>query len=295
MTTSVRVAVLPAGGLGTRLLPVTRSVPKELLPLVDTPIIEKVVEDVVAAGVDEVVIVTSPGKDALRTHFTAAPELASRLRRDGRTAEADRVERAAALARFTFVEQREPLGNGHAVLLAREAVGPRPFLMIWPDDLVISEPPVAVQLVRARERLGGGSVAAAQRVPLAEAPRYGIVSGEQLDDRTWRVRALVEKPERPPSDVAVLHGYLLEPEIFDVLAEQRPGKGGEIWLTDAVSALAGRAPVHAYLYDGERYDAGDRLGYVRAVVTSALARPDLAGPLRDWLRRVTEGRPTEDA
>jgi UTP--glucose-1-phosphate uridylyltransferase len=281
----VKVAVVPAAGLGTRFLPVSKTVPKELLPLVDVPIIDNVISEAVAAGCDEVVVVSAPGKAPLDAYFRPNEGLERRLRSEGREADLALARRGETMARVTVVHQDEPRGNGHAVLCARDAVGDRPFVMIWGDDIVLSRVPVAAQLVRARERVGGGSVGAVARVPREEARRYGIVEGEPAGDRTWRVTRIVEKPERPASDLAVVHAYVLEPQIFDVLASLRPGHGGEIWLTDAVSELALRAPVHAYEFEGERYDAGDRAGYVKAFIKSALARPEIADDVREWITR----------
>ncbi|MDE3113906.1 MAG: NTP transferase domain-containing protein, partial [Chloroflexota bacterium] len=257
----VRVAVIPAAGLGTRFLPVTKSVPKELLPLVDVPIIDVVVSEAVAAGCDEIVVVTAPGKEPLDAYFRPNARLEERLaaeKRDGDLALARRGE----TVRVTCVPQDRPRGNGHAVLCAREVVGRRPFVMIWGDDVVFAQEPVAAQLIRARERQGGGSVAGVVRVPPDEVRKYGVVEGEPVAERTWRLRRIVEKPERPTSDLGAVHAYVLEPEIFDVLASHPAGRGGEIWLSEAVSVLAQRAPVYAYEFEGERYDAGDRAGYV---------------------------------
>ena len=287
MTTPVGVAVIPAAGLGTRFLPVTKTVPKEMLPLVDVPILDVVVSEAVAAGASEVVIVSAPGKTALDEYFAPNPRLEKRLVAEGRTRELELARRGERLARsVTIVHQDEPRGNGHAVLCARDAVGRRPFLMIWGDDIVVGDPPAAAQLVRERERLGGGSVAAVMRVPRDRISRYGAIEGEAIGERTWRVRRIVEKPDADaaPSDLASVHAYVFEPEIFDELARTKPGKGGEIWLTDAVNALAARAPVYAYRFEGERFDTGDRGEYVRAVVAAALGRGDLAPALRDWLR-----------
>lgn len=281
----VRVAVIPAAGLGTRFLPVSKTVPKELLPLVDVPIIDNVISEAVAAGCDEIVIVSAPGKEPLDAYFRPNTRLEERLRAEGREADLALARRGETMAKVTVVHQDRPLGNGHAVLCAREAVGDRPFVMIWGDDIVLSPVPVAAQLVRARERSGGGSVGAVMRVPTADARKYGIVEGEPSGQRLWRVTRIHEKPESPPSDLAVVHAYVLEPGIFDVLAALRPGRAGEIWLTDAVSELARREPVHAYELEGERFDAGDRAGYVKAFIRSALARPEIADDVREWIRR----------
>lgn len=287
----VKVAVIPAAGLGTRFLPVSKTVPKELLPLVDVPIIDSVISEAVAAGCDEVVVVSAPGKEPLDAYFRPNSRLEERLRAEGREADLALARRGETMAKVTVVHQDRPLGNGHAVLCAREAVGDRPFVMIWGDDIVLSRVPVAAQLVRARERAGGGSVGAVMRVPKEDARKYGIVEGEPTGQRLWRVTRIHEKPESPPSDLAVVHAYVLEPQVFDVLASLRPGRGGELWLTDAVSELALRAPVHAYELEGERFDAGDRAGYVKAVVASALARPEIADDVREWIRARVGGAP----
>jgi UTP--glucose-1-phosphate uridylyltransferase len=297
----VRVAVIPAAGLGTRFLPVTKTVPKEMLPLVDTPILDAVISEAVAAGVEEVVVVSAPGKRALEAYFEPAPLLERRLAAEGRTADLDLARRGQTLTRVRIVYQEEPLGNGHAVLQAREAVGERPFLMIWGDDVTKAEPAVAAQLVATRERMGGGSVAAVMNVSEAEARRYGVIRGEALDDRTWRVEEIVEKPSQEQlaglartasGEVpAAVHACLLEPGIFSVLERLQPGKGNEIWLTDALNEIAKRQPLYAYRFEGERFDAGDRAGYIRAVVAAALDRPELARELYPWLRARLDNHP----
>jgi len=279
----VRVAVIPAAGLGTRFLPVSKTVPKELLPLVDVPIIDNVVSEAVAAGCDEIVVVSAAGKAPLDAYFRRNEALEERLRAEGRDADLALARRGETIARVTVVHQAKPRGNGDAVLCAREVVGDRPFLMIWGDDIVLSRVPVAAQLVQARERAGGGSVAAVIRVPREDARKYGIIEGDQTGERTWRVTRIVEKPDRPATELAAVHAYLLEPEIFEILARLKPGRGGEIWLTDAVSELALRAPVHAHEFEGERFDAGDRAGYVKAFISSALARPEIGPEIRRWL------------
>jgi len=290
----VRVAVIPAAGLGTRFLPVTKTIPKEMLPIVDTPTIELVIAEVAAAGVDEVIIVSAPGKDALDRYFAPAPQLEARLARDGREAELALVRREGSGPTVTVIHQDLPLGNGDAVLRARRLVGDRPFLMIWGDDIAIAAVPVARQLLDCRERQGGGSVAGVMRVPTAQVSRYGIVEGDPAGERTWRMRRIVEKPQtgETTSDLAQVHGYVLEPGIFAALERTAAGRGGEVWLADAVNALVqqdGAEPVWAHAFVGERFDTGDRLGYLQAVVSVALERPDLP-ELRAWLReRVARG------
>lgn len=285
MVTPVRVAVIPAAGLGTRFLPVTKTIPKEMLPLLDRPVIDFIISDAVAAGIEEVIVVSAPGKRALDAYFEPAPVLEQRLQAEGRDKDLALARRGQTLARTTIVYQETPLGNGDAVLRAREAVGNRPFLMIWGDDITVANPPVAAQLIAARERMGGGSVAAVMRVPIIDAQRYGVIDGEEIAERIWRMRGIIEKPapDKITSDLASVHGYVFEPEIFNLLAALKPGRGGEIWLTDAVNELAQHAPVYACRFEGERFDTGDRAGYVRAVVAAALARPELAEDLRTWL------------
>lgn len=281
----VRIAVIPAAGLGTRFLPVSKTVPKEMLPLVDVPIIDNVLSEAVAAGCEEIVVVSAPGKAALDGYFRPNAALEERLRSEGRDADVALARRGETLAKVTVIHQDRPLGNGHAVLCAREIVGHRPFVMIWGDDIVLARVPVAAQLIRARERLGGGSIAGVIRVPAADVRKYGVVEGEPVAERTWRLRRIVEKPDRPASDLGAVHAYVLDPQIFEILASQAPGRGGEIWLSEAVGTLAQRAPVHAYEFEGERYDAGDRAGYVKAFIATALGRTEIADDLRDWIRR----------
>lgn len=285
----VKYGVVPAGGLGTRFLPITRTVPKELLPIVDTAVIELVVDELAASGIERVVLVVGPGKEAIESYFRPAPRLEQRLRAEQRTHELELLRRPERVAQVRAVVQAEPKGNGHAVLMARSLVGNEPFAMLWGDDLMLAREPAVAQLIKARERLGGGTVIGCVRVPKQDAARYGMVAGTKVDERTTRVLAMVEKPrpEDAPSDLAAVHGYILEPEIFETLATLPPGRGGEIWLTDAVSALArSGAPVWAVEMEGIRYDAGDKLGYVTAFLDAALGREDTAPAVRAHLEKL---------
>ena len=281
----VRTAVIPAGGLGTRFLPFSRTVPKELLPLVDTPVLDLVVSECAASGIERVILVTAPGKESLGAYFQPSPRVEERLRADGRTAELEALTRPQRLARVEVVVQPAPRGNGDAGRVTRDAVGDEPFAMLWGDDLVLGPTPALRQMVEARERLGG-SVAGAARVPREQAGRYGVFAGHP-ERGAFRVTGMIEKPAPAdaPSDLAAVHGYVLEPAIFALLETLPPGRGGEIWLVDAVSALAAREPVWAIELVGERYDAGDRAGYVTAFVDQALARDDVGPALRDHLSR----------
>ncbi|MHB8631843.1 MAG: UTP--glucose-1-phosphate uridylyltransferase [Candidatus Limnocylindria bacterium] len=283
--TPVRTAVIPAGGLGTRFLPFSRSVPKELLPLVDTPVLDVVVSECAAAGIERVILVTAPGKESLAAYFQPNPRLEARLRAEGRLADLEALRRPERLATVEIVVQPEPKGNGHAVGVARDAVGDEPFAVLWGDDIVLGPTPALRQLLDARERLGG-SVAGAARVARDEARRYGMFAGRP-ERGAFRVTGMVEKPApaEAPSDLAAIHGYVLEPTIFEILERLRAGRGGEVWLVDAVSELAAREAVWAVELVGERYDAGDRAGYVAAFVDEALGRDDVGPALRDHLRK----------
>jgi len=285
----VRYGVVPAGGLGTRFLPITRTVPKELLPIVDTAVIELVVGEMAASGIERVVLVVGPGKEFLEGYFRPSSRIEERLRAEGRTGELELLRRPERLATVKTVVQTDPKGNGHAVLQARQLVGDEPFAMLWGDDIMVGREPAVAQLIRARERLGGGSVIGCIRVTASDASRYGMVAGTQIDADTTRVLAMVEKPKpgEAPSDLAAVHGYILEPEVFEVLASLKPGRGGEIWLTDAISHLAREgAPVWAVELKGQRYDAGDRAGYATAFVDAALSREDTAPSVREHLKSL---------
>jgi UTP--glucose-1-phosphate uridylyltransferase len=282
----VRYGVIPAAGLGTRFLPISRAVPKELIPIVDTPVIEIVVTEMTESGIERVVLVVGPGKEWIEAYFKPNPRIEARLAADMRTEDLELLKRAERLAQVKSVLQAEPKGNGHAVLQARELVGDQPFAMLWGDDIMLGEQPAVMQLIKARERLGGGSVIGCIRVGKKDISRYGVVAGTEVDHETFRVISIVEKPsaEDAPSDLAAVHGYVLEPDIFDVLAKQPPGRGGEVWLTDAVAELARQgAPVWAVELKGQRYDCGDKIGYVNAFVDAALGRNDTGPAVRAHL------------
>jgi UTP--glucose-1-phosphate uridylyltransferase len=295
--TPVRYGVIPAAGLGTRFLPISRAVPKELIPIVDTPVIEIVVTEMTESGIERVVLVVGPGKEWIEAYFKPNPRIEARLAADMRTEDLELLKRAERLAQVKSVLQAEPKGNGDAVLRARELVGDQPFAMLWGDDIMLGEQPAVMQLIKARERLGGGSVIGCIRVGKKDISRYGVVAGTEVDDETFRVISIVEKPspEDAPSDLAAVHGYVLEPDIFDVLAKQPPGRGGEVWLTDAVAELARQgAPVWAVELKGQRYDCGDKIGYVNAFVDAALGRNDTGPAVRAHLEglgwRAPRGR-----
>jgi UTP--glucose-1-phosphate uridylyltransferase len=284
----IRKAVIPAAGLGTRFLPATKAVPKELLPIVDTPTIQYIVEEAVAAGVTDVIIVSAKGKDSIVDHFDVAKELEAQLTKTGKTALRDQMRAIARMANVITVRQQEPLGLGHAVLCARPAVGDEPFVVMLGDDIIDAPVPGARQLADCYARTGMGTIALME-VPLSETSMYGIASGTPMDERTLRIDRLVEKPRTdPPSRLAVIGRYVLPPRIFEILEQVKPGVGGEIQLTDALAVLAREEGLVGYRFEGERHDAGDRFGYLKANIAFALKRPELRKPLLEYLRGVLQ-------
>ncbi len=282
----IRKAVIPAAGLGTRFLPATKAVPKELLPIVDIPTIQYIVAEAVAAGVDDVIIINSKGKETIVDHFDVAKELEAHLSKTGKTQLRDEIRAIAKMANVVSVRQQEPLGLGHAVLCAKNLVGDEPFIVMLGDDVIDAPVPAAKQLADCYARHGLGTIALME-VPREETQLYGIAAGRAIDDRTIRIEQLVEKPKRnPPSDLAVIGRYVLPPRVFEVLENVEPGVGGEIQLTDALAVLAREEGLLGYRFEGERYDAGDKFGYLKANIAFALKRPDLGEQLRAWLREV---------
>jgi UTP--glucose-1-phosphate uridylyltransferase len=284
----VRKAVFPAAGWGTRFLPATKAQPKEMLPLVDKPVIQYAVEEAVAAGIEQVIIVTSSQKRAIEDHFDHSFELESLLEAKGDIEMLRRVRRIGDMAQISYVRQKEQLGLGHAVLMAKELVGHEPFAVILSDDVVTGEQSCIGQLVDAYQRTGGSTIAVMQ-VPSAETSRYGIVDidpdWEGEDRRLQRLRGLVEKPAagQSPSDMAIIGRYVLTPKIFSKLEQTTPGAGGEIQLTDALEALMQEQEVFSYAFEGTRHDAGTTMGWLKASLQLALDRDEFRDELRDYL------------
>jgi UTP--glucose-1-phosphate uridylyltransferase len=276
VTTMVTKAVLPAAGLGTRFLPVTKSVPKEMLPLVDKPAIQYVVEEAVLAGLTDILVVTGRGKGAIEDHFDRSIELELALERSGKTAALKELMAIDTLADVHYIRQHEALGLGHAVSVAEAHVDDEPFVVMLGDDIMVDEAALLKRMLAVHgER--GGSVVALLEVPLDEISAYGSVSGEAVDDRLVRVRGIVEKPapEDAPSNLAVIGRYVFTPGIFDALRETKPGVGGEIQLTDAIGILLQREPVHGVIFSVGRYDIGRKVDFIRANLELALQRDDL--------------------
>lgn len=281
----VNKAVIVAAGLGTRMLPASKVIPKEILPVVDKPALQVVVEEVVASGIEEIVLVLSPNRTIGLEHFQPAPELERHLARRGRHDILETLRQTSQLARFTAAWQHQPLGLGHAVLQAHRAIGDEPFAVILPDDIFDSERPCLRQLLDISEAENAPAVAL-MRVERSEIPKYGIVDVKPARPRLYELRGMVEKPpvEEAPSDFAIVGRYVLTPDIFDLLARGRPGAGGEIQLTDGLLALSKKRKMFGYEFEGTRYDLGDRVGYLTAQIGFGLKRPELADNLRAWLR-----------
>src|SRR4051794_9032632 len=302
---AVTKAVIPAAGLGTRFLPFTKATPKEMLPVVDKPAIQYVVEEAARAGITDVLVVTGRNKSSMEDHFDRAYELEDKLEGDdGKRELLDRVRDSTALADVHFVRQKDPRGLGHAVACAAPHIGREPFAVLLGDDLIDERDPLLHRMIEVQERLGG-CVLALLEVPREQIALYGCASVEPTDaDDVVRVTGLVEKPavDEAPSNLAVIGRYLLAPEIFDVLADTPPGRGGEIQVTDAIARLvdpsAPGGPVHGVVFRGRRYDTGDKLDYLRSIVQLACDREDLGPAFRSWLAdfagtRLAQGDPAQ--
>ena len=295
----IRKAVIPAAGLGTRFLPITKSVPKELLPILEKPMLQYVVEEAVEAGIDEVIIVTARGKESIAAYFQPRPELEERLAENGDADLLEKIRHASNLVQASFVIQEQPLGLGHAVLTAREAVGDEQFVVILPDDIVAHTPGVIAQMLQVAEQFDSGAadgkfagIVAVEQMPWEVIHNYGVVDAEPSPEqpRTHKVRRLVEKPprEEAPSNLTIVGRYILPPEIFDCLERTPPGAKGEIQLTDGIGLLLESRDVYAYEFLGSRYDGGSPLGLLRASLEFALAREDTAEATRSLLKSLAK-------
>ena len=271
----IRKAVIPAAGLGTRFLPATKAQPKEMLPIVDKPAIQFIIEEAIASGIEEILIITGRNKRSIEDHFDRSLELEMQLKSQGKYDMLKLIEEISNIT-IHFIRQKEAKGLGHAVLCARQFVGNEPFAVLLGDDLVDASVPCLSQLINVYEDLGG-SVLGVQRVPKDKVSSYGIVEPRAIKPNIWQALNLIEKPEpgEAPSDLAVLGRYILDPDIFTILEHTKPGRGGEIQLTDAICELAAKKSVYAYNFYGRRYDIGDKEGFLEATVEYALKRPEL--------------------
>jgi UTP--glucose-1-phosphate uridylyltransferase len=285
----IRKAVFPAAGLGTRFLPATKAQPKEMLPLVDKPIIQYVIEEAVASGITSIILVTGRGKNAIEDHFDVSAELERLLESRGKTDLLDEVRAISNMITVSYVRQGESLGLGHAVLMAKDLVGDEPFAVMLGDDIIDSPVPCTKQMIEVFEG-HGGPVIAVQQVAKSDISAYGVIDGvpEGESGRVYRIRDMVEKPsaEEAPSDLAIIGRYILTPDVFACLEETPRDAGGEIQLTNGLRRLKEQRPLYGYRFEGIRHDAGNKLGFLKATVEFALKRPDLGGPFRDYLKSL---------
>ena len=285
----IKKAVIPAAGFGTRMLPATKAVPKEMIPIVDKPALQYVIEEAVDAGIEDILIITGRYKKAIEDHFDNFLELESLLRDSGKTDVLNELKDIAKLADIHYIRQKETKGLGHAVGCAKAFVGSEPFAVILPDDIIYSPVSCLKQMVSIYDRYQS-SIIGVQKVNENEVNRYGIVKGVKIDDRVYKVDGLVEKPPigKAPSNIAIVGRYIMTPEIFDILESTAPGALGEIQLTDGLLRLMEKQKMHAYIFDGKRYDIGSKLGYLEAIVDFALKRDDLRDEFKNYLKTIID-------
>lgn len=285
----IRKAVIPVAGLGTRFLPATKAIPKEMLTIVDRPTIQYIVEEVVASGIEQVILVTSEGKSSIENHFDYNFELDTVLQMKKKEKMAEELNHISNLIDVVSVRQKKPLGLGHAIWSTRNVVGDEPFAVLLGDDLVLSDQPCCLQMISLFDKVQE-SIVAVQRVPPAQTRNYGIVEGRPYNTRTYKIDRMIEKPApgTTKSDMAIIGRYILRPEIFSLLEETEPGHGGEIQLTDALLKLSRQRSMYAYEFKGTRYDAGDKLGYLKAIIAFGLRHPELGEEFRKHIKQISE-------
>lgn len=285
----VRKAIIPAAGLGTRFLPATKAMPKEMLPIVDKPTIQYIVEEAIESGIEDIIIVTGKGKRSIEDHFDHSFELEQNLFEKGKFELLDEVQKASKMVDIHYIRQKEPKGLGHAIWCARKFIGNEPFAVLLGDDIVKAEKPCLKQMIEQYNRYNA-SILGVQTVADHEVSRYGIVDGNCIGDRFYSVNSLVEKPkqEEAPSNLAIMGRYILSPRIFDILSNQKPGAGGEIQLTDAIAGLNTYEAVYAYDFDGVRYDVGEKFGFIQTTIEFAMQREDLRSNLLEYLANVLQ-------
>lgn len=284
----IKKAVFPVAGLGTRFLPATKAMPKEMLPIVDKPLIQYAVEEALASGIEQLIFVTGGGKGSLENHFDRSFQLEETLRQREKTEILKEIESIVPKSgTIIYTRQSEPLGLGHAIWCARDIVGDEPFAVLLADDLIKSNTPVLHQMIKEYDRLRASTVAVIE-VPKEETSRYGILDADKPEDETFRVRGMIEKPpaDEAPSNMAVIGRYILTPRIFDILGQQRTGAGGEIQLTDAMSQLLKEQPIFGYRFEGTRFDCGDKAGFQMANLAFALEHPEIKDTLLPYLKKM---------
>ena len=285
----VKKAIIPAAGLGTRFLPATKAQPKEMLPIVDKPTIQYIIEEAVASGIEEILIITGRNKRAIEDHFDKSIELEQQLQQNGKEDVLKMVEDISNMANIYYIRQKEPKGLGHAISCAKTFVGNEPFAVMLGDDVVDSEVPCLKQLIDCYSEYKT-SILGVQEVPSSEVYKYGIVKGASIEDRVYKVKDVIEKPSpsEAPSNIAILGRYIITPRIFDILENTKPGKGGEIQLTDALKTLISEEAMYAYNFKGRRYDVGDKQGFLEATVEYALKRDDLKKTFMEYLLTIKD-------
>ncbi|MEK3880314.1 UTP--glucose-1-phosphate uridylyltransferase GalU [Paenibacillus sp. FSL M7-0420] len=285
----IRKAIIPAAGLGTRFLPATKAMPKEMLPIVDKPTIQYIVEEAVASGIEDIIIVTGKGKRAIEDHFDNSFELEFNLAEKQKWELLESVRKSSEMADIHYIRQKEPRGLGHAIWCARKFIGNEPFAVLLGDDIVESNKPCLKQMIEVYDQYRS-SIVGVQQVPWEEVSRYGVVDGSELAERVYKANRLVEKPKREdaPSNLAILGRYILTPRIFDMLGEQQVGVGGEIQLTDAISRLSEVERIIAYDFEGRRHDVGEKMGFIQTSIHYALQHEELKEGLLEYLKQVIE-------
>lgn len=283
----VKKAVIPAAGFGTRFLPATKVVPKELLPIVDKPTIQYIMEEVAAAGIEEVILITGREKGSIEDHFDTSSELENHLKKKDRMDLLRMVQNISEMVTLVSIRQKEPLGLGHAILCAKKVVGEEPFAVLLGDDLIDAKIPCIRQMIGIYQKMEG-ALLAIQKVPKKETHLYGIIKGKRVSDRIYRIEEMVEKPKpgTAPSNLAIIGRYILPPQIFGILEKASPDPKGEIQLTDGLRELSQRLPVFGYEFFGDRYDAGDKLGYLQANISFGLKHPELGPKLKRYLKKL---------
>lgn len=285
----IKKAIIPAAGLGTRFLPATKAQPKEMLPIVDKPTIQYIVEEAVQSGIEDILIITGRNKRAIEDHFDKSVELELELKKKNQESLLSLVEDISNMVNIHYIRQKEPKGLGHAIYCAKSFVGNEPFAVLLGDDVVDAKVPVLKQMIEQFERYNC-TIIGVQEVPEEDVHKYGIVSGTFIEDRLYKVNDLIEKPRREeaPSNIAILGRYIITPRVFEILENTPPGRGGEIQLTDALKTLLNYEAIYAYNFIGKRYDVGDKLGYLMATVEYALKREDLREPFKRYLLSITQ-------
>ncbi|MGX4601516.1 UTP--glucose-1-phosphate uridylyltransferase GalU [Faecalimicrobium sp. JNUCC 81] len=289
MQRTVKKAVIPAAGLGTRFLPATKAQPKEMLPIVDKPTLQYIIEEAVASGIEEILIITGRNKKSIEDHFDKSVELELELEQKGKKELLDIVQGISNMINIHYIRQKEPKGLGDAIYCARHFIGDEPFAVMLGDDIVDNEVPCLKQLIDAYEEYRT-TILGVQKVDAKDTDKYGIIAAKHIEEKVYKVKDLVEKPEpgKAPSNIAILGRYIITPEIFEILEDLPAGKGGEVQLTDALKELSRKEAMYAYNFDGRRYDVGDKLGFLEATVDFALKRPELRDGFIEYLKKISD-------